>query len=849
VASNNITRVEAADRAQLLRVHDYQVELDLTRGERVFTSRTRVVFDARPGASTFLELIADRVHAVTLNGAALDVATVVADGRIQLDGLAATNTVDVLADGAYSHTGEGLHRFVDRADGKVYTYSQMEPADTKRVFACFDQPDLKATFQFSVTAPATWQVVSNQPTPQPEPGPDGAATWRFAPTARISPYITAVVAGEYHVVRDHYAGPAGEIPLGVFCRASLASHLDAAEILEVTHQGLTFFAERFGRPYPFTKYDQLFVPEFNAGAMENAGAVTFRDDFVFRSRVTDAARDSRANTVLHEMAHMWFGDLVTMRWWDDLWLNESFAEFMAYLAESQATRFVDAWTSFATSRKAWGYRQDQLPSTHPVAANAVDLETARSNFDGITYAKGASVLKQLVSWVGIEEFFAGVRAYFDAHEWGNTSLQDLLVELEATSGRDLGQWSKEWLETPGVNTLRPAFTLDADGHYASFAVEQEAAASHPTLRSHRLRIGLYDLADGRLVRRDVLETDVVGASTDIPALAGVAQPDLLLLNDDDLTFAKIRLDERSHTTLTRSIATIDASLTRAIGWMAAWDMTRDAELAGRDFLRLVTGLVAGEADITTVQTLLRQAATVIDVYVSPDARAATKAAYASSVRGFLLAAEPGSDHQLAFARIFAATASTGDQLAVLAGLLDGTQAIPGLAVDTELRWALLYRLVQRGERGMAAVDAELARDATASGERHATAARAALPTPAAKAAAWAAVMETDELSNDLLVATLVGFMDPDHRELLRPYADRYFSQIPSVFATRSAETSETLAAGLYPALFVEEATVSATEALAATPGLPAMLERTLREGADGVRRAMRCQERDGRPGT
>jgi aminopeptidase N len=578
--------------------------------------------------------------------------------------------------------------------------------------------------------------------------------------------------------------------------------------------------------------------------MENAGCVTFVETYIFRSRVTEFAREARAETILHEMAHMWFGDLVTMRWWDDLWLNESFAEFMAYHSAASATRFTDAWTGFATSRKAWGYRQDQLPTTHPIAADAPDLETAKTNFDGITYAKGAAVLRQLVAWVGLEHFMAGVRTYFDRYAWSNTKLADLLAELETTSGRDLAEWSKEWLQTAGCNTLRPSFELDANGRYTSFAVEQEAPSDHPTLRSHRIAIGLYDHGPDGLVRRRRLETDVVGPVTEVPELVGATQPDLLLLNDDDLTFAKIRLDERSLATLTSSLAQLDSSLARALCWSAAWDMTRDAEMRGRDFIELVCNGVAGESDIITVQSVLRQAASTVDLYVDPGYRAQAKSRLATAMRRLAVDAEAGSDHQLALVRAFAGIASEGSDLDMVAGLLDGTTTLDGLDIDTDLRWALLRRLVTMDARGDDAIDAELERDSTASGQRHAATARASRPTAAAKEEAWAEVVESDGLPNALQTATIAGFQDPDHRELLQPYVDRYFASVGPVYETRTSEMAANIVIGMYPALIVDASVAEQTDAYLERERPVAPLARLLAEGRDGIQRALRCQSRD-----
>jgi aminopeptidase N len=565
----NITREDAQARARLIEVTSYDVELDLTVGDVTFLSATVARFHCtEPGASTYVDLVADEIAELELNGAALDPAEVFDGTRIRLDGLADDNTLRVRATCRYMHTGEGLHRFVDPVDKSVYLYTQFEVADSRRMFTVFEQPDLKATFAFTVTAPDDWQVVSNQPTPEPEPAGFGNATWRFAATPPISSYITALVAGPYHRVDSEYRDGDRVIPLALYCRASLAAHLDADVILEETRQGFEFFEREFGMPYPFDKYDQLFVPEFNSGAMENAGCVTHHEDYVFRSRVPEVSYERRAVTILHEMAHMWFGDLVTMTWWDDLWLNESFAEWASTLAAAEATRWTSAWTTFANTDKTWAYRQDQLPSTHPIAAEIHDLEDVEVNFDGITYAKGASVLKLLAAWVGRDEFLAGIREYFRAYAWGNTTLADLLGKLEETSGRDLKAWSAEWLETAGVNTLRPSFEVDDQGRLASFAVEQSAPDAWPTLRSHRLAVGLYSRSDHGLVRHHRVELDVTGARTEVPELVGVTQPDLVLVNDDDLTYAKIRLDERSLHTLTDALGEFEDTLSRSLCWSA-----------------------------------------------------------------------------------------------------------------------------------------------------------------------------------------------------------------------------------------------------------------------------------------
>ncbi|WP_322769831.1 aminopeptidase N [Frankia sp. Cr1] len=845
MSANNLTRDEARERARLLNVSSYEVNLDLTVGDVTFAARTTVRFTcAEPGASTFIELIAPTVRSVTLNGRSLDPAEVYEASRIALSDLAEVNELEVVADCAYSKTGEGLHRFVDPVDSAVYLYTQFETYDAHRMYACFDQPDLKAVFHLSVVAPAGWTCISNGRRLESTDAESQRTFWLFDATPVISTYITALVAGPYHEVRDHHDG----IDLGLYCRQSLAEFLDPDELLTITKAGFDFYHRVFDYRYPFDKYDQLFVPEFNAGAMENAGCVTFLEDYVFRAKVTEARRERRAETILHEMAHMWFGDLVTMRWWDDLWLNESFATFMSVLAQVAATRFTNGWTTFANAEKGWAYRQDQLSSTHPIVADAPDMDAVRTNFDGITYAKGASVLKQLVAWVGQEEFLAGLRSYFRRYEYANTSLRDLLDELENASGRDLSVWSADWLETTGANTLRARFETDSSGLFTSFDLVQEPASSPSTasrtLRPHRLAIGLYDRAsDGSLLRRERIELDVVGALTEIPKLVGARRPDLILINDDDLTYAKIRLDDRSLATLIDSIGAIRDSLPRTLCWAAAWDMTRDAELAARDYVALVLSGVDTEDDIGVVQSLLAKAQLTIDTYGDPANRSGALRALSARAEELLATAEPGSDLQLVYATTVA-HAEEPDQVARVRAVFEGAEVIDGLALDTELRWTLLIQLVARGVYGVTEIEAELARDPTATGEKRAATARSARPTAEAKAVAWAAAMESDKLSNHLLVATMGGFWMPGQDELTRPYVDRYFAEIGRIWRTRTFDTAQTITQMLFPAAIIEPETVEAVDAYLADQEPVPALRRALVEGRDGLVRALRARAKD-----
>jgi aminopeptidase N len=847
VPGMNLTRDEAAQRASHLAVTSYDVELDLTTGEEVFASTTVARFTSRtPGAATFVDLVARTAHEITLNGVALDPADVFDGVRIRLDDVAAENELRVVADGVYMNTGEGLHRFVDPVDKEVYLYSQFEVADSRRVFAVFEQPDLKATFTFTVTAPSHWTVVSNQPTPEPEPLPEGKAVWRFTPTPRLSSYVTAVVAGPYHVERDELTSSDGRtIPLAVFCRHSLAQHLDSDNVFEVTKQGFEYFEKTFDLPYPFEKYDQLFVPEFNAGAMENAGAVTIVEVYVFRSKVPEALVERRALTILHELAHMWFGDLVTMRWWNDLWLNESFAEWASTSAQAASTRWPWAWTTFGAAEKSWAYRQDQLPTTHPIVADIRDLEDVEVNFDGITYAKGASVLRQLVAYVGEDEFTKGLQQYFSAHAWGNTELADLLRELEATSGRDLRGWSAQWLQRAGVNTLTPQVSVGDDGRYTAVSLVQSAPVEHAVIRPHRLAVGCYDLVEGRLQRTDRIELDVVGDRTEVPQLVGRMQADLLLVNDDDLAYTKIRLDERSFATAAAHFDAFESSMPRALVLAAAWDMTRDAETPASAFVELVLRAIATEDDSTVLRLLLAQLTTSARLYTAPVRREQTRARVGDVLGDLVTSAEPGSDRQLQLVSAFAGVARTDEQVARVRGLLDGSAPIQGLAVDTDMRWGLLTALVAAGGAGVDDVDRELDRDPTANGQRAAALARAAVPTPEAKAAVWAAVVESDALPNAVQESMILGFGRAHDPELLRPFLTPYFEAIEGVWATRTNEIAQQIVLGLYPTTLADAELVEASDAwLASHPDAPSSLRRLVNENRDGVARALRVQQRD-----
>ncbi|MFT7021142.1 MAG: aminopeptidase N [Rhodococcus sp. (in: high G+C Gram-positive bacteria)] len=813
VNTANLTRTETRRRSRHITNVAYRVELDL-RGAAdpetdTFATRTTVTFDATT-ASTWLDFIGPEVSAVTVNEAS---APVDHDGsRIQLVGLSAHNTVVVDALARYSRSGEGLHRFFDPVDENVYLYTQYEPADARRVFAGFEQPDIKATFRFEVSAPAEWEVLSNRT------GTRSGETVTFAPTLPISTYITAIAAGPYHRTESSWTRGDLTVPLAALCRASLAEHFDADDIFDITRQGLDFYHDTFGFPYPFGKYDQIFVPEYNLGAMENPGLVTFTESYVFRSAATQAQYEQRANTILHEMAHMWFGDLVTMEWWDDLWLKESFADFMGAYTCAHATRFTDAWVSFANRRKAWAYLQDQLPTTHPIVADIPDLEAAKLNFDGITYAKGASVLKQLAAYVGEDAFFEASRRYFDEFAFSNTTLADFLTHASAASGRNLDDWAAAWLQTSGVSTLS----------YTGSSIEQ----SDP--RPHRLAIGLYDFdSEGDLVRTERREIDITAASTpiELPSAA------LVLLNDDDLTYAKIRLDDRSLRTIRSSLDRVTDPLARGLIWSALWNATRDAELDPRTYIEIASTFVAAENKVALLGAAVTNTRYALDHYLDePDQPAQD---WLATCWTHLETADPGSDEQITWLRAVAAAAHVSDaRSGQIDRVLDGTLPLEGLDLDPEQRWMLLKSLSANGRATTSRLDGELETDGTASGRNSYRAAIAAQPTPEAKARAWSDLIDSDGLSNDAVDATVEGFRAGGRRDLLAPYDRRYYEVIARLWSSRSIEIARRLVIGLFPQ---QDSTSAADAWLEEHEWAPAALRRLVIEQRDHLARSLRVR--------
>ena len=815
----NLTRVEAEERKSIVQypIH-YSVDLDLTQGDTTFVSTSTIQFGAKAGESTFLDLIADEVTSVTLNGESVEPGEVFADDRIALNNLRERNEVVVTAVCRYSTTGEGLHRSVDPSDGNVYLYSQFEVPDARRVYAVFDQPDLKAVFRFSVLAPCSWIVTSNMPVERTEDTDqmtlDGtlgtkpaerAKRWTFAPTPTMSSYLTAICAGPYAEWHTTYQNEDGRtIPMAQYCRQALKDDFakDVDYLFDITKKGFAFYAKTWGVPYPYAKYDQIYVPEYNAGAMENIGMVTIRDSYVFSSKVTNALAERRVVTVLHELAHMWFGDYVTMKWWNDLWLNESFAEFTSTLATAEATEWKDAWATFCSGEKSWALNQDQLSTTHPIVAPINDLNDTYVNFDGITYAKGASVLKQLVAYVGRSEFFEGINHYLYRHAYSNATLNDLLTELEGTSGRDLKTWSAQWLEQAGINTIATDLHTAQDGTISELTLHQFAPTDHPVLREHRLAVGFYneDEESGKVVRTDRIELDVAGEATTVTGAAGKPRPQFLLTNDDDLTYTKLRFDDESLAFATANLYRFDDALARAVIWLALWDMTRDGELAASDFIGTTLKLLSTETESTTFRYALACLSTTVWHYTDRTKRAAIAQHTAQALLDLAKQAPAGSDMQFQLISAYLTYGVEGDSAFAdtVRGLLSGSLVLEGLELDNNFRWSLVRALSSINAIDEADIQQELERKDTTENREFALAARAARATAEAKAWAWNEAIHDEVLTNAQLESVAGGFASTPSQELAEPYVKEYFDSAEWIWNHKTFHMAEALLEGLYP---------------------------------------------------
>lgn len=776
-----LTRYDATFRSENLVIDSYDLRFDLREATTSSTFPVDVAVTVTSKSdSIFLDYLGESVEHVMVDG--VPVPWEQKGARIVLD--VPTNqpvNITIRSHSYYSRSGQGLHRFTDPEDGQTYLYSHSEPSDARRIFPCFDQPDLKARVTVNMLVPDGWVALSNH----------------MGTTPPISTYLLAFAAGPYVGRRDVWRN----IDLGVWTRTSMAEYVDD-EIMEVTKQGLEFFDQHFGFPYPWGKYDSIFVPEYNLGAMENPGLVTFKEEYIFRFPATDAERAARANTILHEMSHMWFGDLVTPLWWDDLWLKESFAEFMGADAATHATRFTNAWADFAGERKNWAYMQDQLPTTHPIKAEIPDVDAARQNFDGITYTKGAAVLKQLVHFVGRDNFYAAAREYFRAHAFSVATFDDLITALSHHTDQDLHDWSDRWLRTTGVDQLTPVLEV-ADGVIQRLTITQEGV---PLARPHRITVSLFRQAE----RTHSFDVFLPGDGATVTAAEGLPAPDLVLLNDGDHTYAKIGFDERSLDTIHAHLSDITDEVSRAVIWTALWNLTRDAQLPARDYIRTV--LTHGPAETNpTIAEQVFNTAQLAATRFSNNAELLADGLWVALHR-----ADPGSDMHLLLTRATIAALAADRQpesIIKLRSLLDE---------DQDIRWRIMAALASHD--ATPDLEAERERDNTLTG--HAAYLRAQYSYPGAKAAAFEELLDAMRYSNAEITAIIAGFRapadtEPDFSAEFRTHLHHMWDDYPIEIANR-------IIRGLYPTAGME----------LPDEELPDALRRILLECEDHVQRQL-----------
>ena len=835
-ARDILTQSEAEARAALVSNAAYTLDIALTLGAEMYRGELTVTFDLSTVADTFLDFRGKTIELLEVNGNAVEPSRTAFRLHLPATVLSAHNTVRIVYENEYDHAGDGFHQFKDPEDGQEYLYSNFEPYEAHRLFPCFDQPDIKGTYALTVTAPSEWEVIGNSAEASRSTLADGRVRRAFEPTKKFSTYLFALIAGPYHAVHETH----GDVRLGLYCRKSMARHLDTGELFTISKQGLDFFGTFFDRPYEFGKYDQIFVPEFNSGAMENVGAVTHNEYMVFRDPPTDNQRRGRAETVLHEMAHMWFGDLVTMRWWNDLWLNESFATYMAYLCLDEATRFTTGWQDFNASIKNWAYRQDQLVTTHPIAGEVADTDATFLNFDGITYGKGASVLKQLVAAIGMEGFREGMRHYFRTYAFGNATLAQFLGSLEAGSGADLQEWSRLWLETSAPNTIGSRWEADGD-RITSFTLTQSAPAEYPYLRPHRLDVGLLRDEGGKLTV-DVLPASLVAAELDLADARGLPRPAMVFPNYNDHGYAKVALDGESVRFVRENIERIDDVLLRQLLWSSLWNMVRDQQLKSTDYLALVREKIALEPLSELIEPVLNNASAALGRYVPEANKPEESKRFVQFAWAALQRAET-ADSRIIWARVLIGNALTPEDIAFAATVVDGDLKIPGLEIDQDMRWAIAAKCVANGMEGAAArVARELKSDPSDRGQRAKLRCDVSAPDPAVKADAWARVNGEGYGSLYLTGAAMGGFNWWAQASLLEPYTERFFDQLPAIFRERDKEFAADYFRSLLPGHRVEQAVLDRSERVLASLGEDqASLVRMLREANDDLSRAIRCR--------
>lgn len=828
---DRLTQAEAEARAASVSDVSYVLDLDLEAGAKTFRGDVTITF-RHHGGDTFLEWLGGSIDLMELNGQRVEPEWNGARIALPAASLEESSTVRISYERAYDHTGEGFHKFVDPADGSEYLYTQFEPYSAHRLLPCFDQPDLKATYELTVTAPATWLVTTAGKELDRDELPDGRTRRVFERTVPFSTYLLSVVAGDYGSVYDDHRG----IQLGLHTRKSLMPYLDAEPLFALTKRGIDFFGDLFAEPYPFGKYDQVFVPEFNWGGMENVANVTYTDTVVFRDPPTDDQLVRRAEYFMHELAHMWFGDLVTLKWWNDLWLNESFASYVAYLAlDSFDGDYPTIWLDFNFRMKVWAYREDHLPTTHRIADEVPSTDETFLNFDGITYGKGASVLRQLVYTIGEDAFRDGLRTYFSRHRFGNATLADFLRALQEGSGLDLLAWSEPWLRTPSLNTLSVRWE-EADGAITSMTMTQTAPEEHPTLRPHTT--GLL-LIDGSGVER-VLRVQIDGPSADITEAVGLPAPVFVYPNAEDHAYARLDLDSKTIDYAKGHLSSFDSPLLRHQLWATLWGAVRDQRLSSLEYVELIGEHLADEESLAIVQMVTATAAATIGRFVPEDRIDPTAARFVALADG-AMQRSLGTDRAVLWARALISLALSEGDARRAAEIVDDPPA--GLSIDQDMRWAVAVRWSALGIDGAAdRLATERERDPSDRGDRAMAAAEAARPDPAVKADVWQRLHGDGYASLQLASAAAGGFWQRSQRDLLEGFIGPFFEGVPGVFAEREPEAARAYFRTTFPGHRVDEDMRRRIAAVLERDDLGPMLRRMLREADDELARALKCRD-------
>ena len=834
-ATDRLTAAEARRRAGQVSDVSYAIDLDLEAGAKAFRGDVTVTFTHGSG-DTFLEWLGGQIDLLEINGERIEPDWDGARISLHAASLEEHNEVRLTYERPFDHTGEGFHQFIDPEDGSEYLYTQFEPYSAHRLFPCFDQPDIKATYEVAVTAPEDWVVVSAGQEVGRDSLPGERSRRLFAKTVPFSTYLMSVCAGPFASVTDDHNG----LPLGLHCRASLLEHLDHEALFTLTKRGIDFFGELFDEPYPFGKYDQLFVPEFNWGGMENVAAVTYTDSVVFRDPPTEDQLTRRAEYFMHELAHMWFGDLVTLEWWDDLWLNESFASYVAYLALDSFGDHPSIWQDFNYRMKLWAYREDQLPTTHRIADEVPSTDEVFLNFDGITYGKGAAVLKQLVKAIGPEAFRAGLRTYFKRHRFGNATLADFLAALEEGSGMDLVGWAARWLKTPSLNSISVEHQT-ADGKITGMTLRQTALEDHPTLRPHHLEIAMLTEGGGRAVAGAVILDEPAAVVTEAE---GLPAPSFVYPNHGDHAYAKVALDPASVEWAHANLGGIEDHLLRQQVWASLWEMLRDATLASTTYLDLVASTLPGESSLSILQMVSATVAGAVRRYVPEDRIGAREAQFVTAARSALEASPPG-DARVLWARALLGLAAGEDEIRVAAALIDDPPK--GLAVDQDMRWSVAVRFAALGlPEAAARLARERERDPSDRGDRAMARAEASRPDAGAKEDVWDRLHGSGYGSLHLGMAAASGFFRRRQRDIVEPFVEQFFEGLPDLFADWEVEAARAYYRTIFPGHRIEASTREMIAGVTARDDIGPMLRRLLVESDDDLRWALECRAVAGR---